>query len=243
MGSSPGFLQGAAAPFRGASALLSRPGLLKYALGAWAAALALFAALAAAFFLLLPGFADRLSPRGAPAWTVPALGCLLALAAAVLALFLFTIAGNLVAGPFLDAMTERLLSGLGEKLPPPAGFWKSAGRALAGQAQKLALFGALQAGVLLLWFTPLGFLHPAASALLMAVFLALEYLDYPLGARGLSVPRRFRYVLRHARPCLGFGSAAFLLLLAPGAALLLLPALACGAALLAHDIDGSSSKL
>ena len=240
---SPGFFGGAAAPLRGAAALLARPGLLKYALGVWAVTLAVFAAMAVAFFLLLPGFVERLSPRHAPAWTGPALGCLLTLVAAVLALFLFTIAGNLVAGPFLDAMTERILSGLGEKLPPPRGFWSSAGRALAGQAQKLALFGALQAGALVLWITPLGFLHPAVSGLLMVAFLALEYLDYPLDARGVSVPRRFRYALDHARPCLGFGAAAFLVLLVPGAGLLFLPALACGAALLAHDIDGARSKL
>ena len=239
----PNFLRASVYPLRGAAALLKRPGLLKYALGAWAVTFAVAALLAAAFLLLLPGLVDRLTPDRAPAWLAPVLGCLLTLVAAVLALFLFTIAGNLVAGPFLDAMTERILSGLGESLPPPRGFWRSAGRALLNQAQKLLIFGALQAALLVLWITPLGFLHPFLSGFLMVVFLALEYLDYPLDARRVPVPRRFAWAFAHLGPSLGFGSAAFLILLVPGAGLLFLPALACGAALLAHDIDFPDPKL
>ncbi len=239
----PGFFRAATYPFRGAATLLRRPALLKYAAGAWAVTLAVFAVLAVAFFAFLPDFVDRLTPERTPAWLGPVLGCVLTLVAAVLALFLFTIVGNLVAGPFLEAMTERLLAGLGETLPPPRGFWRSAAHSLLDQARKLLLFGSLQLAILALLVTPAAPLHPFLSGLLMAVFLALEYLDYPLGARGVPVAHRLGWVMTHLRPSLGFGASAFLLLLVPAAGLLFLPALACGAALLAHDIDGRSSKL
>jgi CysZ protein len=112
-------------------------------------------------------------------------------------------------------------------------------RALVNQAIKLLLFGAIQAALLLLYVTPLAFVHPPISAFLGVLFLGFDYLDYPLDARQLSVPDRVGWVLRHAGATLGYGSVLFLVLLVPLLGTMLLPLTVVGATLLAHHLDST----
>ena len=230
----PGFLAALAYPFRGMGYLRRRRELWRYA--AWAfwlnlAALAVLFALSVAF---APRLADALLPARTPAWVATVLGCLLILAAALLLLFLATTLGNLIAGPFLDAMTARILADLGEPLPPPRGAARSIGRSIVNQVLKLLFFGGVQTALLLLLLTPAAVVHPPLAALTTIFFLAFEYLDYPLDARGLSVPARVRYLFRRPGPALGYGTACFALAFV---AYLALPATVAGAALLVHDLD------
>lgn len=238
----PGFLRGFASPFRGFAFLAGRRELWKYAAGAYALNLVLFAGLAVALWAAWPELLRALTPEKTPSWLVPVLSCVLLLVAAFLALFLFTIVGNLVAGPFLDAMTERMLGLLGETLPPPRGVASALGRTFVNQFVKLVLFGGIQVLLLALLVTPAGFLHPPLAGLLTVLFLALEYADYPLDARRVPVPSRLGWVFRHARPALGFGAACLGLSLVPFLLYLLLPSAVCGAVLLVHDIDLADSK-
>jgi CysZ protein len=251
----PGFWRGLSCPFRGLAFLAGRRELWKYAGAAYALNLVLFAAAGVALWSFWPDLIRALTPEKTPSWLLPALSCLLMLVAALLALFLFTIVGNLVAGPFLDAMTERMLAGLGETLPPSRGIASALARTLVNQLVKLILFGGIQALLLILLVTPAGFLHPPLAALLTVLFLALEYADYALDARRVPVPSRLAWVFRHARPALGFGLSCLALSLVPFLLYLFLPSTVCGAALLVRacaaeaatasrrrDIDPGDSK-
>jgi CysZ protein len=239
----PGFFLALTYPFRGLALLRRRRDLWTYAAWAFLLNFAALAALSAAFFYFLPQVADRLTPAGTLAWLGVLVSCLLTLAWIVLLLFLSTILGHLIAGPFLDAMTERVLAGLGEALPPPRGLPSALGRSVLNQILKLAFFGTCQGGLLLLLATPAAVLYPPLSAIATVLFLGFEFLDYPLDARALGVPARVRYLLAHPGPTLGYGTACFLIALVPLLGYLALPLTVAGAALLVHDIDPSGPKV
>jgi len=230
-------------PFRGVAYFLRRPALWKYAAAAFAINLALFALLAVLFFKYRADLVAWVTPARFPAWLRSALGWILSGVAIAAGLFLFTIVGNLLATPFLDAMTEHILRELGETLPPGRGPGRALLRALVNQSLKLALFGGVQALLLLLLVTPLGFLHPPLSAFLAVLFLGFEYADYPLDARRLSVPDRVGWLLDHLGAALGFGSVIFALLWIPFLGYVFLPLAVAGASLLAHDLDPPSSRM
>ena len=232
----PNFLGALGYPLRGFTYLANHRELWKYAAGAFLANLAAFAIMAVVFFLNLSGFVDALRPSSTPAWLVPVIGCFLTLVAALVAIFLFTIVGNVVAGPFMDALCEKMLKDLGEALPPGRGFANALVRSIVNQGFKLAIFGSCQIPLLLLLLTPLGILYPVVAGALTVLFLAFEYVDFPLDARRLSVPARFGYLTRHPGPSLGFGAALFGICLVPFLGYLALPFAVCGATLLVHDL-------
>jgi CysZ protein len=238
----PGFFRGLGYPFRGFAFLAGHRALWKYAAGAYAVNFLFFTAAFVALYAFWPDLLEAVTPRKTPPWLAWFMGCLIMILAAFLALLLFTIVGNLVAGPFLDAMTERMMGLLGETLPPSRGPGSALVRSVVNQFVKLVLFGGIQVLLFVLWITPLGFLHPPLAGFLTVLFLALEFADYPLDARRVPVPARLAWVFRHARPALGFGAACFALSFVPFLLYFLLPFAVAGAVLLVRDIDAAGSK-
>jgi CysZ protein len=226
-------------PFRGVAYFLGRPALWKYFAAAFAINVVLFGILTWLFVAYRANLVDAILPERWWGWVRTGLGWLITAAVAIAGLFLFTIVGNILASPVLDAMTERILRDLGEPLPPPRGPWRALGRGLVNQLLKLLIFGAIQVGLLFLHLIPgIGsVLHAVLSAFTGVVFLGFEYLDYPLDARGLSVPERFGWLVRRPAPALGFGAVLFPILLIPFIGYVLLPLSVAGACLLAHDVD------
>lgn len=237
-----GFVEAALHPLKGLGFLLRRPALWPRAAAAFAINVVIFTAGLVAFFWWLPDLARALTPDRLPAWTAWIFGALIAAAGLFSSAFLFTIVGHLVAGPILDGLAELALKDLGETLPPAPSFGRALARSVANQLLKLLLFGLIQAGLLLTLLTPLGLLYPVLASLVGAFFFALEYLDYPLGARGLGAGERPSYVARRLRPSLGFGLACLVLHLIPLLAYAALPASVCGAALLVHRLDRSEPR-
>ena len=231
-----GFFEAALYPLKGLAFLLRRPSLWPPAAAAFAVNLVLFTAALVAFFVWLPDLARAATPDRLPAWSAWIAGVLLAAAGLLATAFLFTIVGHAVAAPFLDALAERALRDLGETPPPGPSLGRALLRGLAGQLLKLVLFGLVQAALLLTWVTPLVLVYPLLAGAVAAFFFALEYFDYPLGARGLGAGERPSYLLRRLRPGLGFGAACFLLHLVPLLGYAALPASVCGAALLVHRL-------
>jgi len=232
-------------PFRGIAYFLGRPALWKYFAAAFAINAVLFAILAYLFFQHRAELVEAILPDRWWGWLRTGLGWLMTLVVAVAGLFLFTIVGNILASPFLDAMTERILRELGEALPPPRGALRALGRSIINQLLKLVFFGAIQLALLLLHLIPgVGtVLHPVLSTLVGVAFLGFEYLDYPLDARHLSVPARFAWLWRHPGEALGFGAVLFPVLLIPFVGYACLPLAVAGASLLAHQVDFSHSKV
>ena len=233
----PGFFEGLTYPFRGLAFVANRRELWKYAAGAFALNLILFTAGFVALYFAMPHLMKAVTPDKTPSWLLPVLKGILWLVAAALSLILFTIVGNLVAGPFLDAMTERMLGLLGETLPPSRGLASAFGRTVVNQSLKLLIFGSVQILLLVLLVTPFGFVHPPLAGFLTVLFLALEYVDYPLDARRVAIPSRFRFVFGHLRPSLGFGAACLALSLVPFVLYFLLPAAVAGGVLLVRDVE------
>src|SRR5262245_11018659 len=175
------FLSALTYPFRGIGYFLGRPALWKYFAAAFAINVVLFGVLTWLFLRYRADLIDWLLPASWWGWLRAGLGWLITAAVAVAGLFLFTIVGNILASPFLDAMTGRILRDLGESLPPPRGAGRALLRGLVNQSLKLLIFGAIQAALLFLHLIPgLGsVLHPVLSAFTGVLFLGFEYLDYP----------------------------------------------------------------
>jgi CysZ protein len=231
-----GFLRALTFPVRGLGHFLTSPQLWPY----MAAAFALNLLLLGALIWLAIEFGDDLArwlmPEKAWGWLKATAEWAARLLMALLLLLSFTFIGNIIAGPFLEAMTEKMMIGLGERPPAPRGFLGALGRSVVNQGTKLVLFAAIQFGLLFLLVIPgVNLAHPVISGFVTVLFLGLEYFDYPLEFRGLSALDRFGYGLRNLGPTLGFGAILFLVLLVPCLGYLFLPVSVCGATLLVHE--------
>ena len=226
-------------PFRGLAYFVSRPKLWKFSAAAIAVHLLVFILFISLYIACREKLVALVTPERFPSWLQTTshwiLSVLFLVAGLVLSLFL----GNAFTLPFLDAMTERILTDLGETLPSGGGFGRMIGRALFNQVLKLMLFVAVQGALLVLYITPLAVLHPVLSAFVTILFLGVDYLDYPLDARRVSVPDRWAWSARHPGATLGYGTILFVILLVPLLGYLLLPLTVAGAALLAHRLDSA----
>lgn len=72
--------------------------------------------------------------------------------------------------------------------------------------------------------------------------LAWDFIDYPLGLRGLGVRARLRWVVRHFGAFTGFGALWAVVCFVPGIALVLLPMGVAGATRLLLQDDPSGTK-
>jgi len=235
------FLTALTYPFRGVAYFVGRPALWKFAFAAVAIHLLAFGILIALYLHYRGDLVVWITPGRFPHWLQATAGWILSILLFVAVLFAAFLAGNLLSLPILDALTERVLRDLGETLPPGRGIGHALRRCLVNQTLKLLIFGAIQAALLLLYVTPLAFLHPPISAFLGVLFLGFDYLDYPLDARQVPVPARFGWLFRHAAATLGYGSVLFLVLVVPLLGTMLLPLTVAGAALLAHRLDSPRS--
>lgn len=224
-------------PFRGVAFFVGRPALWKYALGAVAIQLATLTLFLFLYVQYRGSLVDWITPDRFPNWLQAASRWILSVVFLVGVLFASLLTGNLLSLPFLDALTERILKDLGETLPESRGLRHALLRSVVNQVLKILIFGTIQVLLLLLYVTPLAFLHPPISAFIGILFLGFEYLDYSLDARQVPVPERIPWMLRHAGSVLGYGAVLFLVLLIPLLGTLLLPLTVAGAALLAHRID------
>lgn len=112
------------------------------------------------------------------------------------------------------------------------------GRAI-WEGLKLAIFQiaiAAMAVAISLIFPPVG--APVAIALAVLI-CGLDFLDVPLSARGLPFRRKLGVIWRNKSLAIGFGFAAYFLLLIPVVNLLLLPVGVIGATLLTDSIENA----
>jgi CysZ protein len=95
----------------------------------------------------------------------------------------------------------------------------------------------LAALVLALIFPPVG----APVGIVAAIFLCgLDFFDVSLSARGLRLRRKLWVIWRNKSLAIGFGAAAYLMLLIPLVNLLSLPVGVVGATLLIDALEGDS---
>ena len=232
----PGFFDGMRYPLLGLKHLLEHRELWPYAAKSLVVGLLLFMLLVAiAAGLVLGVFTQPLELK------TLLLGCAAALLGVVGGIVLFALIGNVIAGPYLESMTERMMADAGRIKETPRGYWAAFGAGLVDQLGRFALFLAVQAMLLGVWLTPAALFHPLAASVVTAFFVAIEHLEYPLEARGLRFFARIDWGLKRLRPSLGFGTTLFFVM--PVAGFVFLPAAVCGAVLLEAELERSTPTL
>jgi len=232
-------------PFRGLG-LLFRPGLKRYVFWPLLINLVIFAAMAWAGVHYFERFI---------AWALPGDGWLhylewllwplFVLAYLLVTFYGFTLVANLIASPFngiLAARVEEMVTG---RLPDdsPTGLMGEILPAITGELGKLWYFAVRALPILVMMVIPgLNALASLLWILLGFWFLAIEYLDYPMGNHRIR-PRQQRRWLRQ-RPLQGwaFGAAANLLMLIPVVNLAAMPASVAGATLFWLKANGQATK-
>jgi uncharacterized protein involved in cysteine biosynthesis len=150
-----------------------------------------------------------------------------------------------IAGFALDAIARRQERDLSSRDGvrrewPDQPFITSALRSLRVTFTALAISVPILAllTVVTLLVPPAGVVTIPLKFLVTGLAVAYDFLDYPLGLRGAGVRARMSYIRAHFSAVLGFGIAAALVLLIPGAGLLLLPFGVAGATRMVVAADG-----
>lgn len=251
-GAAVGFFAGVRALFGGAFFVVSTPRVWGWAIVPVLAATILFVGFASVAGWGGAALADRIvlpSAEAASAAGEELSG--LALATMWLLRVLFWLVGIVVAfvvamslaqpvsGFALDALAREQEVALGGRTWPDVPALVSAGRALRVSLAALAVGLPILAALALLTFLvpPVAVVTVPAKFLVTGLLAAYDLLDTPLSLRGLGVRERLAFMRRQWSAVVGFGVAAAVILLVPGAALFLLPFGVAGAARLVVAAD------
>lgn len=174
------------------------------------------------------------------AMTVP-LGVLGAVLAVLVALTL----AQPCAGFALEAICRAQERALVGRASPPVPFWASLKRNLKVVAATLVLGGGSLAAltVIELVAPPAAVVTVPLKVLVGGWLMAWNFLDYPLGLRGIGFRDGVRWVLRHFVEVTIFGLAWWTLVFFPGAVLFLLPMGVAGAARMVVETEGVPREL
>ncbi|MFP4696259.1 sulfate transporter CysZ [Thiohalospira sp.] len=233
-------LAGAAHFFRGFR-LMVQPGVRKWMViplllnilvfaGGIAAGAAGFAELVAWVQEATPGWLD---------WLAWLLWPLFVVAALLVVFYAFTLVAALVAAPFVGPLAAAVEVHLTGRAPEDGegsalAIARGALADIGAEVRKLGYFAVRAIPLLVLFVIPvLNVLAPVAWFLFGAWGLAQEYLDAPLGNRGLRFPEQRPVLGRRRWTVLGFGTAAAVATAIPLVNFLVLPAAVAGATSLA----------
>lgn len=162
---------------------------------------------------------------------------------ALLAYYVWLIVSSLVTAPLKDALSERVEERRTGRAGPPlsaAALLAEVGRTLRVEGGKLAVYAAV-----MLPLYALSFAVPGVGQVLLSIFgwyftslfLAFDYLDWPMARRGMGFRARWRAMARDRALALGFGTACWVLLLVPFLNVLLIPGAVVGGTNLFVDLD------
>ncbi|MDN5869319.1 MAG: sulfate transporter CysZ [Nitrococcus sp.] len=158
------------------------------------------------------------------------------LMAFVVMFYTFTAVANLIGSPFNGMLSARVEAQVTGRLPREAsggGLFVDALGAIRDELRKIAYFVLLAAPLLILFFVPVANLLTSPLWLLYGAWImALEYMDYPLGNRGIAFKEQRRLVRGRRMLHLGFGAGLLAITLIPVANLIAMPTGVIGATLL-----------
>jgi CysZ protein len=163
---------------------------------------------------------------------------LIFIVALMIGYFLYLPVARVLLAPFAEALSRKThLINTSEAVRQHNLGWARA----MWEGLKLVAFQALVAAAALalsLFFPPVG----APVGVAVAIFLCgLDFLDIPLSTRGLQLRRKLGVIWRHKFLAVGFGAAAYLMLLIPVINMLALPVGVVGATLLIDSL-GETEK-
>ncbi len=161
---------------------------------------------------------------------------------AVLVFFTFTVAGNLIASPFNDLLSERaeeLISGIKNSEPfSLAVFLVDTRRTLSTEVKKVGLFVLAMVLILPLNLLP-GFgslLYTGLAVSLTIFFLVVEYLGIVLARQRFTFAQQRQFIFSRIFLMAGFGTGVLCLLAVPLLQFLCIPAAVLAATRLWCDL-------
>jgi CysZ protein len=147
--------------------------------------------------------------------------------------FTFTLVANLIAAPFnsyLSASVEYKLTGAKPENLVEEPVWKTVIRTVSAEVRKTLYFALWLIPLLLLTFIPvINVVSPFAWFLFAAWSFSLEYMDSPLGNRGLLFEEIREYNRKHRMRSLGLGTGVFVMTSIPVLNFLAMPVAVCAA--------------
>lgn len=229
-----GFMTGFRAPLAGFG-LIIKPGIRLYVLIPLVVNTLLFTAVIVFGIQAIGDLIDRLSGQWAwLEWIAWILWPLFLVVALTVVFFTFSIVINLIGAPFngfLSAAVERHLTGRQPVdyggLP---GITAEIASALKSEARKFLYFFLRALPLLLLFFIP--FLAVAAPLIWFAFaawMMAIEYMDYPMGNRGMLFDEIRRELAARKQLALGFGAGTLILTMIPVLNFVAMPVAVAGA--------------
>jgi CysZ protein len=216
--------------FSGMRTLIRNPALLSLSLVPMLLTLALLLGLAiAGAWIVGRLIGDILSVE----WRIAA-QVLMFLLALLIAYFLYLPVARVLLAPFAEALSRRTHAiNAGRAMSQTNQGWARA----MWEGLKLVMFQlvvALAALALGLAFPPVG----APVGIAVAIFLGgLDFFDIPLSTRGLRLRKKLRVIWRNKSLAIGFGAAAYLMLLIPVINMMALPVGVVGATLLIDALE------
>ncbi len=238
--------RGFAYPWRGLGFVYGKhPSLIRYTVFQVLLTVAVFAAVIVGWSASYDSIAGLLWSRPESAWLVwlwYLYRIVAALALAVVGYFVFIVLVGIVCAPFNSKLSQKVETLLTGRLPPSTGFADEVREAI--RDIRVALGKVFFYAMVMLPVFLIGLLVPGLGQILLVVFgwlftalyLSLDYLDWPLSRRRIGFGDRLSYLKRHRWPMLGFGAAAFLLLWIPVLSFFLVPAAVAGGTLLFVDL-------
>lgn len=237
-----GPLGGVIAPLRAFGFLAARPGLWWLVAAPFIINMGLFALFFWFSYTRFGQWIRAMIPEG-QGWAWQALLYLLVFLLIVfllaLEVYLFLLVGRIIAAPFLEILTLKVERALGVEQSEliPMGVWQGILRVLVQEMKKLLIYLVLMLFLLALNFLPgVGSVFAAGLAFLVTCFfLAVDFMDYPLERRGLSLRAKLAFVGRMGLTGIGFGATVLTMGIVPLLNLALLPLAAVGGTLLFWD--------
>ena len=155
----------------------------------------------------------------------------------LLGLVLVLLISNIVAAPFNDALSEAVESILTGETPPPFSFKRMVAdvfRTVRLELFKVLIYVAVVGPMFLAsFFVPgLGQLISLVGFALTAIYLGIDYIDWPAARRDWSVADRLSFSRRQLAAIAGFGTGVWVLLFGPLLNLFFMPAAVAGGTML-----------
>ena len=220
-------------PFQGLRLIFS-PGLRRFVAIPLLLNILIFAALAYIAGTYFDTFMDRWLPSQSWLEFLRWFLWLLFAVAYALALFYgFTMIANLIAAPFnsyLSASVENKLTGSMPENMVNEPIWKTVVRTIGAEIRKMMYFALWLIPLLLLTFIPvINVASPFAWFLFAAWSFSLEYMDSPLGNRGMLFEEIREYNRDNRMRSLGLGTGVFIMTSIPVLNFLAMPVAVCAA--------------
>lgn len=218
------FINGFLAPFRAISFLKTHKKCISYILVPFLINTIVFSSTAWLGINWFNSLINRYLPQG-DAWYWAVLSffvwTIAVLLVLVLIFFTFTVAGNLIASPFNELLSEKveeILAGKSGDTPfNLKDFLKTAVVTIVEEAKKMTLFLLGMAGLFLLYLLPgIGLLlYPPLALAWTVSFLAVEYTGYVFSRKGKTFKEQRMFLKQHRALMAGFGLGVLMLLAIP----------------------------